>query len=47
MAKKVLRFHKEGSGESAEQFADRMNAKVGEKVELEQIPVKFTYNLRA
>jgi hypothetical protein len=30
MPKKLLRFHKKGNGESAEQFADRMNAKFGE-----------------
>ena len=46
MAKKVLRFHKEGSGESAEQFADRMNAKFGEKVELGEL-LTNVYNFLA
>jgi hypothetical protein len=32
-AKKVLKFRKKGNGESAEQFADRMNAKFGSKPE--------------
>ncbi len=33
MPKKLLKFRKKGNGESAEQFADRMNAKFGQKVE--------------
>jgi hypothetical protein len=33
MTKKPLKFCKKGNGESAEQFADRMNAKFGQKVE--------------
>jgi Protein of unknown function (DUF3631) len=32
-AKKLLKFYKKGNGESAEQFADRMNAKFGSKPE--------------
>jgi hypothetical protein len=33
MTKKLLKFRKNGNGESAEQFADRMDAKFGQKVE--------------
>jgi Protein of unknown function (DUF3631) len=33
MTKKLLKFRKKGNGESAGQFADRMNAKFGQKVE--------------
>ena len=46
MAKKVLGFHKKGNGESAEQFADRMNAKFGEKVELGEL-LTNVYNFLA
>jgi hypothetical protein len=33
MTKKLLKFRKKGNGESAGQFADRMNAKFGQKVD--------------
>lgn len=46
MAKKGLGFHKKGNGESAEQFADRMNAKFGEKVELGEL-LTNVYNFLA
>jgi len=38
MAKKVFKFRKKGNGgESAEQFADRMNAKFGEKINPQEL----------
>jgi hypothetical protein len=40
MAKKVLKFDKKGNGESAEQFANRMNAKFGQKVEPDELFAK-------
>src|SRR6516162_2150253 len=46
MAKKGLGFHKKGNGESAEQFADRMNTKFGEKVELGEL-LTNVYNFLA
>ena len=35
--KPVLKFHKKGNGESAEHFADRMNAKFGDRVDLGEL----------
>src|SRR5690349_14986940 len=37
MTKKLLKFRKKGNGESAEQFAERMNAKFGQKVETSEL----------
>jgi Protein of unknown function (DUF3631) len=36
-AKKLLKFCKKGNGESAEQFADRMNAKFGDKPNAQEL----------
>jgi hypothetical protein len=40
MPKKLLKFRKKGNGESAEQFADRMNTKFGQKVEPDELFAK-------
>jgi hypothetical protein len=42
-AKKVLKFRKKGNGESAEQFANKMDAKFGQKVEPSELFAKV-YN---